>query len=157
MNEEVTARLACQVQGDAHFYDLRSLMAEENYFLNVSQSQSLNFNFCKQLSKENVGETGEDEWCLTDKTATFAYLKDTNAKECYPLTTSSLYPTTINLANTYKPKHLKLRYQSQTMCHANPLDTYSITFQFECAANQETDNTSSSGERTKLTETMQLR
>jgi hypothetical protein len=99
IEDDITSRLACQVQGDMHLYDLRDLHSTDDYELLVSPTETIHYNFCEQLSKENTA----DDWCLDEDTLTFAYLKDTEAEECYPLTTSSLYPTKIALENTYLP------------------------------------------------------
>lgn len=53
---------------------------------------------------------------MEDGGMTFAYLKDTEAKECYPLTTASLYPQKISIDDTYAPEELTFAYDSETEC-----------------------------------------
>ena len=112
IDDVVIARLACQVQGDDHLYDLRRLQTPQNgtpYSLVVSPTQQIVFDFCQQMTAKDTFK--DEDWCLSDPdTATFAYLKDSEAKECFPLTSNSLYPTHISIENTYNPKHLKLTY-----------------------------------------------
>jgi hypothetical protein len=77
-------------------YDLRALQTIDDYKLQLSLTETIHYNFCKQLSKEDSIE----EWCLDEDTLTFAYIKDTEAEQCYPLTTSSLYPAKISIEDS---------------------------------------------------------
>ena len=76
-----------------------------------------------------------EEWCLGHgdiENKTFAYLKDTSAQHCYPLTTESLYPSQLNFEDDYNPDELTLVYESETPCPFEPGNKFSITFYFEC-------------------------
>ena len=135
IDPDILARLACQIQGESHLYDLRDLEADHDYHLDVKQSQSedltLYFNFCKQISGKD--ESVSEEWCLSDETKTFAYIKDSINKQCYPLTTASLYPETTEIEHSYNPQELTLTYESETQCPYEIDDqVFMITYFFEC-------------------------
>lgn len=80
IDDEIKSRLACELQGDQHMYDLRDLQGEHAYFLPTEQpNQNLYFNFCKQLSEDEF-DIAED-WCRESLGGipTYAYLKDSAA------------------------------------------------------------------------------
>ena len=49
-DEDIIARLACQVSIESHLYDLRELNSDYAYQLAIPDTtMTLNFNFCEQL------------------------------------------------------------------------------------------------------------
>ena len=133
LDSDIKARLACQVQGESHMYDLRDLQGTDAYQLStIDPNLTLYYNFCHQ-----IGEDPEDipeEWCLKDENdpLTFAYLKDSAAQKCYALTTESLYPTRTDIEDEYNPEALTLFYQSDTICPFKAETNFSITYYFQC-------------------------